>query len=135
MAIIIPPLFTVYRRIKSLQEEGYLKEKMLGIPDLEKMVFTFIIVGMNVEIDSMDRAVSLMREMDRIKTIWETYGQHNIVIVMLCEKENVGDCINEIKKYLTEKNIEINSFDVSTAVESHKLDLSPPFSEVYDFSE
>lgn len=116
---------TVYRRLKDLEDKGMIKKKGVAIPDFEKMGFSSVIVGLNIKTDCVEKVVDYLKGLDNIKFLWKTYADFEIVAVLICDKRNVGTCINSLKNALSELDVEVNDFSASPSISWEKIDFSP----------
>jgi len=57
--------------------------------------------------------------------LWRTYGEHDIVLTILCDKDDVGTCIYNLREALEKRNISINKIDVSVSIFWEKMHLVP----------
>ena len=116
---------TVYRRIDRLEKMGIIKKRISALPSFEKLGLSAIIVGMNLTTADIDKTVRFLKRQSQIKLVWKTYGTHDIVAVLVCDKGDVGACIFNLRNALEKLNIKVLSFDTSTSVVWEKIDLSP----------
>ncbi len=116
---------TVYRRLKDLKEKGVIKEMGMAIPDFEKIGFSSVIVGLNVKNDSVDEVIDFLKKQGNIKFLWKTYANFEIVAVLMCDKRNVGVCINGLKTALQDLDAEVDNFSASPSISWEKIDFSP----------
>lgn len=116
---------TVYRRLHRLEDKGVLKKRLMAFPDFEKVGFSSIIIGINVGLGGLEETIDFLKRLNRVKFLWKTYGEYEIVAVLMCDKENVGDCINNMKKALEKLDAEINEFDAAPSVSWEKAEFTP----------
>ena len=116
---------TVYRRIAKLEEKGIIKRRIMAIPDFSKIGFSAVVVGMNLNPKDIDKAISFLKVQHQVKFLWRTYGHHDIVVTILCDKDDVGTCIYNLRKALEELNITVNRFDISVSVFWEKMLIVP----------
>ena len=116
---------TVYRRLKNLEDEGIIKKKGMAIPDFEKMGFSSVIIGLNVKSDGIDKVVDYLKEQDNIKFLWKTYADFEVMGVLMCDKKNVGACINSLKNALSRLDVEVENFSASPSISWEKIDFTP----------
>ncbi|MCD6089067.1 winged helix-turn-helix transcriptional regulator, partial [Candidatus Bathyarchaeota archaeon] len=82
---------TVYRRISRLEETGVIRRKLAAVIDYKKLNYSVVIIGIKLaSIDSLDKAVSFLKVQHNVKFIWKTYGDHDLIAVIFCDKETVG---------------------------------------------
>jgi len=69
------------------------------------------------------RVVPFLKEHDRVKLIWKTYGTHDIVLAILCDRDDIGSCIHDLRKELAELGVTPAKFDVSISISWEKMQL------------
>ena len=117
---------TVYRRIKILKEKDVIKEETKIIADLDKLGYTFISLGINLRNKKhLDDAIDLYLEHDKVTMLFETFGHHDIIVVAMCEGNKVGESVKRLENLLTEKDIPVKEFEVSSGIRAHKLKFTP----------
>jgi DNA-binding Lrp family transcriptional regulator len=116
---------TVYRRIAKLEEKGVIKRKIMALPDFSKIGFSAVVIGMNLNPKDIDKAISFLKVQHQVKFLWRTYGHHDIIVTILCDKDDVGTCIYNLRKALEENNISVIKFDVSVSVIWEKMHITP----------
>ncbi len=116
---------TVYRRINKLEENGMIKKRVMAVPDFESIGFSSIIIGINVGLGDMERTVRFLKRQKRIKFLWKTYGKYEVVALLMCKKDDVGNCINNLKGFLEELDVDIKEFDASPSMSWEKVDFTP----------
>jgi len=47
----------------------------MAIPDFEKLGLSAVIVGMDMYPNKLERVVPFLKEHDRVKLLWKTYGK------------------------------------------------------------
>lgn len=114
---------TVYRRVNRLRDNGVLKEEVHGLPDLSKLGLTTIIIGLSLNMNNLEKAIDIFSSDNNVKAIWETYGKHDLISIIVSEKDRVGETIRDMKKKFQESEVKVKDFDVSTAISCEKLDL------------
>nr|AGF93048.1 hypothetical protein FLSS-8_0018 [uncultured organism] len=115
---------TVYRRVNRLRDENILREEVHALPDLSELGLTTIIIGLSLNMNNLEKAIDLFNKESNVKAIWETYGKHDLISIIISEKEKVGENIRNIKKKFQESEVKVKDFDVSTAISCEKLDLN-----------
>lgn len=116
---------TVYRRLKKLEEDGVIKKRVMAIPDFERIGFSSIIIGINVGVGNLERTVKYLKKLDQVKFLWKTYGEYEVVAVLMCDKENVGICINNLKEALEDLEVEIEKFTAAPSISWEKIEFAP----------
>ena len=117
---------TVYRRISRLEETGVIRKKLAAVINYKKLDYSVVIIGIKLaSIDSLDKAISFLKEQHNVKFIWKTYGDHDLILVILCDKETVGECIYNFKKALEKLGVSSSKYDISVSISWEKINLSP----------
>jgi len=117
---------TISRRVNKLEEEGFIKGKMMATPHFEKIGYSAVISGISLGLGAnTEKAVELLNEDPNVKFLWKTFGEHDIVAVVLCNQENIGSCIESFREKLVNAGIELEEIDISTSTSWEKLQLSP----------
>jgi len=116
---------TIYRRISKLEKMGVVTRKIMAFPDFEKLNLSAVIIGMNVSPKHLDKLVNFLKKQHQVKFLWKTYGTHDLVLSIICDKGDVGTCIYNLKNALEKLEIEPVKLDSSTSVSWEKIDLSP----------
>ena len=115
---------TVYRRANRLRDDEVLREEVHALPDFEKLGLTSIIIGLTLDMNNLEKAIEILDEEEKVKAIWETYGEHDIISIITSKKEKVGKEIKNLKKKFQESDVKVKGFDVSTAISCEKLNLA-----------
>jgi len=116
---------TIYRRLGKLEKMGIIVRKIMAVPDFEKLGLSVMIVGINASSDDIEKMVRFLKRQPQVKFLWKTYGTHDLIFVVLCDKEDVGECIFELKRFLEKIGVKIARFDVSVSVSWERIDLTP----------
>ena len=116
---------TVYRRLDKLEEEGVLKKRVMAIPNFEKIGFSSIIIGINVGIGDLEKTIRFLKKLGQVKFLWKTYGEYELVAVLMCDERNVGTCINNLKESLQDLNVEISEFVAAPSISWEKVEFAP----------
>lgn len=116
---------TVYRRIERLEKRGVIKKLLSAIPDFDKLNLSAIHVGLNIKQIETDKAIEILKKIPNIKLMWKTYGTHNITMVLLCNKDEIGECVFNLRVSLEKEGIDAHHIDVSTSFSWEKVDFSP----------
>lgn len=120
---------TIYRRLKELEEEGVLEKRIMAIPNFEEIGFSSIILGIKVGIGNLNKIINFLEQVDQVKFLWRTYGEYEAVAVLMCDEQNVGVCINNLKEAIENMDIEVENFVVAPSVSCEKMELAPFESE------
>jgi len=116
---------TVYRRIDKLEKMGIITKRIIAVPNFEKLNLSAVIIGMDVNPGDLDRTADFLKRQHQVKFLWKTYGTHDLVFTIICDKGDVGTCIYNLKKALEKLGIQTTRFDASTSISWEKIDLSP----------
>lgn len=116
---------TVYRRISKLEQVGVIKRKITALPDFSKIGFSAVVVGINLNPKDIEKAISFLKVQHQVKFLWRTYGHHDIIVTILCDKGDVGTCIYNLRKALEELGVQVNKFDVSVSIIWEKMYITP----------
>ncbi len=115
---------TVYRRVKKLEEKKAVKEKNITIPNFGEIGYSFALIGMDVSPEDLDDALEFLKDQDKVKLLWKTYGFYEIIILLISEKDDLGDSVNEMRGELEKRDIEVRRYGVSPGISWEKLDFS-----------
>jgi len=116
---------TIYRRIDKLEKDGLIKRRIMALPNFEKLGLSAVIIGMDAHLTELDKIVHFLKSQNQIKLLWKTYGTHDIVFTILCNKNDVGKSIQELKKALAKLDIMPQKIDVSVSLSWEKMHLTP----------
>jgi DNA-binding Lrp family transcriptional regulator len=116
---------TVYRRIDRLEKKGIISRKILAFPDYTKLNLSAVVIGLNVKNEDLDKTSEFLKDLNHVKFLWKTYGTHDILLILVCDRGEVGDTIYELKQALVKIGIQPLRFDASTSITWEKIDLSP----------
>ncbi|MFX1487172.1 MAG: Lrp/AsnC family transcriptional regulator [Promethearchaeota archaeon] len=116
---------TIYRRLDSLEKREIIQRRIMAQPNFERLNLAVVIFGMNVSPKDLDKAADYLKGLTNVNFLWKTYGTHDIVFAIICDKADVGTCIQNLKKALEERDITITRLDSSTSISWEKIDLSP----------
>lgn len=122
---------TVYRRINGLKERGVIKKDFIKNTSVDVLKFddigiSTLILAMEFDIDSLDKATDFLNERDEVKLILETFGEYDIIAVVFGEKGKERKLVSKLRQDLKDEEIGLENFEVHTA-SFKKLDLTVPF--------
>ena len=118
---------TVYRRIRQLEEKDILKNRLVAIPNFQKLGFSAMAVGITVDIEDIEKAIKYLKNDSRFKVVLRTYGEHDIFAFFLTadpKDKTTPIKIQKIQKKMKNKNIRIESMDTLEVIEWEKIDLT-----------
>ncbi len=117
---------TVSRRINKMEEKGYLEKEMMAVPSFEKLGYSALIAGISIGLgEDVEKAVNILESYSQVKFLWKTFGDHDIIAVLMCDRENIGDCVESFRKELIDGGIELEGLEISTSISWEKLKLTP----------
>lgn len=116
---------TVYRRIDKLEKMGIITRRIMAFPDFGKLNLSAVIMGMDVNPADLERTAEFLKRQHQVKFLWKTYGSHDLVFAIICDKGDVGTCIYNLRQALEKLNIQQTRLDASTSVSWEKIDLCP----------
>lgn len=117
---------TISRRVNKLEENGFIKERMMATPHFEKIGYSAVIAGISIGLgENIEKALETLNEDSSVRFLWKTFGEHDLVAVLLCNKEKIGECIENVRKELVNAGIELEEIDLSTSTSWEKLKLAP----------
>ena len=116
---------TIYRRIDRLEKMGVIDRRIMAFPNFEKLKLSAVIFGMNVSPRDVDKTINFLKKQHQVKFLWKTYGTHDIVFAIICDKGDVGTCVYGLKKALQKLDLAAVRLDSSTSVSWEKMNLSP----------
>jgi len=114
---------TIYRRISRLEKTNIISKRIMGIPAYPKLGLSAILIGIDIAHEDTATAVDLLVKQNDIKLVWKTYGKHNLIIAIVCEKGCEGKAIFDLRERLSK--LKITGFDYSIGFSWEKVDFSP----------
>jgi len=84
-----------------------------------------VIIGINVSTEDIEKTITFPKEQHQVKLLSKTYGIHDIIFTVVCDKADVGTCIYNLRNALHELEIKVDSFDTSASVTWEKIDVTP----------
>jgi DNA-binding Lrp family transcriptional regulator len=114
---------TVYRRVVNLEKEKVITRQIRIALDFEKLRRVVINFGINVEPKNEERAVATLIKLANVKMLWRTYGAHNLVLIVFCDKGEEGKVIDELRHIFEELNV--TSFESCVGFSWEKNDMTP----------
>jgi len=114
---------TIYRRISRLEEMHIISRQIMGVPDYSQLGLSAIVIGLNIAHEDAAAAADLLVRQDNVKLVWTTYGKHDLIVILVCEKGCEGQAIFDFRKKLAKLRVAV--FDISIGFNWNKIDLSP----------
>jgi DNA-binding Lrp family transcriptional regulator len=114
---------TIYRRIDRLEKTDIISKRIMGVPDYTKLGLSAILIGIDIAHEDTAAAVDLLVKQNDIKLVWKTYGKHNLIVAIVCEKGCEGQAIFDLRERLAK--LKVTGFDYSIGFSWEKVDFSP----------
>ena len=114
---------TVYRRIEKLEKNNVIEKKIMAIPNFKVLNPSAICIGMAVAYDDTEKAIEALCQLPHVKLLWKSYGVHNIVAVLICEKGSEGETITSLRQLLSK--FRTSEYHISIGFEWDKVDIAP----------
>lgn len=77
---------TIYRRIRRLEKSHVMNRKVMAVPDFARLNLSAICVGIDVPYEEIENVIELVRMESDVKFLWKTYGEYQVLAVLVCEK-------------------------------------------------
>lgn len=91
---------TIYRRVASLEKRGFMKRITSTLVNFDKLGILALCFATTVTQANHKKAVTILKAQSNVKFLWQTYGNHNLLFFVFCEKNRVGETINAAKNLL-----------------------------------
>ena len=114
---------TIYRRITRLEEMKVITRQTRVILEFEKLDRIAVAVGINVAQKDEQKVIDSLKKCDEVKMMWQTYGAHNLILIMICSKGDEGNKINKLRALLEE--FTVKSVDICVGFGWEKMDMTP----------
>jgi DNA-binding Lrp family transcriptional regulator len=114
---------TIYRRVGRLEKAHAISKRVMAIPDFQKLGLSAICIGINVAYEHLEDVISIIKQQVDTKFLWRTYGIHQCVFVMACEKGCEGAAIAKLRQALVK--FQIAEMHVSIGFIWEKMDFTP----------
>jgi DNA-binding Lrp family transcriptional regulator len=114
---------TVYRRIENLEKMHVIAKKIMAIPDFERLNLSAICIGVDISYEFTEKAVEAIKALPDVKFLWRTYGEHQIIVVIVCEKGCEGRTITNLQKTISK--FHTSMFHVSIGFRWDKTEFTP----------
>lgn len=114
---------TVYRRVALLEKRGLIRRITRTIVDYEKLDIVTLCFACRINQAALKKTFTTLKVHRRVKLMWRTYGDHNVIFIVFCEKGSEGEIIGEIRTILEK----CGTTDVSVSVGFmwEKMDFTP----------
>lgn len=114
---------TIYRRVNKLEKLHFISKKIMAIPDFAKLGLSAICIGMDVPYQNTDKVIDMIKMHPDAKFLWRTYGEHQVMVVMVCEKGCEGGAIEKLKQVLAK--FDLAKMHISIGFAWEKIEFSP----------
>lgn len=114
---------TIYRRMAALEKSGITQKTTRISINYDKIGISRINIALNVKQQKQEEIISVLKTHEKVKYLFKTYGTHNIVMVVLCDKGEEGTAINEVKEIA--ERYGASQIDVSVCFSWEKADSTP----------
>jgi DNA-binding Lrp family transcriptional regulator len=121
---------TVYRRVTSLEKRGLIHRITRTIVDYEQLGIVTICFASKMSQANQKRAFTALKSHKKVKLLWRTYGDHNLIFLVFCERGDEGEIISEMKTLLEKHGA--TDVNVSVGFAWEKTDFSPFSDETPD---
>ena len=108
-----------------LENIDVVHRRIMAFPNYEKLKRVAIIFGVNVPPNSIDKVVAFLKNRDDVKFLWKTYGTHDMIFIIVCDNDNIGNSINDLRKSLEQLEVSTIHLDSSTSISWDKIELNP----------
>jgi DNA-binding Lrp family transcriptional regulator len=95
----------------------------MAIPDFSKLGLSAILIGMDVDVEDNDKVIEAVKQQPKVKFLWKTYGDHQVVVIMTCERGFEGQAITELRNSVAK--LGVNAMHISVGYEWEKIDFVP----------
>jgi DNA-binding Lrp family transcriptional regulator len=119
---------TVYRRVTLLEKRGFIQRITRTVVNYEKLDIVTLSFASRISHANLGKTLATLKSHEKVKLLWRTYGDHNLLFMVFCEKGEVGEAIDEMTSILEKCGATEISVCVGFAWE--KLDFTPFSDEV-----
>ena len=116
---------TVYRRIEKLEKMDLITRKITAFPNFEKLNLSAVVIGLDVKYCELNKAIDILKKQSPVTFLWKTYGSHDLIVILICEKDDIGRNIYDLKNELEKADIHPLTFHESVGVSWEKIHLTP----------
>jgi DNA-binding Lrp family transcriptional regulator len=114
---------TIYRRVNKMEKLHFISKMIMAIPDFAKLGLSAICIGMDVPYQNADKVIDMIKMHPDAKFLWRTYGEHQIMVVMVCGKGCEGGAIEKLKQVLAK--FDLAKMHISIGFAWEKIEFSP----------
>jgi DNA-binding Lrp family transcriptional regulator len=114
---------TIYRRIEKLEKNNVIEKKIMAIPNYKILNLSAICIGMEVAYDDTEKVSEAICKLPNVKLLWKSYGVHNVIAILACEKGNEGETITSLRQLLSK--FRTSEYHISIGFEWDMVNISP----------
>ena len=114
---------TIYRRVTALEKRGLIRRITRSVVDYEKLGIVTICFAFKISQSNQKRAFVALKFHKRVKMMWRTFGDHNVIFLAFCNRGEEGEIIAELKTILEK----CAATEISTSIGFvwEKIDFTP----------
>jgi len=115
---------TIYKRVEQLEKKELILKKVTAIPNYGKLGLTAIFLGVNVEFEGdIDETIKKLQNYQAVNALWKSYGDYQIIGLILCEKGCEGKAIGDFRMALAKKRNRVK--EIAIGFDWLKAELAP----------
>jgi DNA-binding Lrp family transcriptional regulator len=114
---------TVYRRIARLEKNKLIQKRVTAIPNYSNLHLNAVFLGVDANYSQTEEIAKTLAKLPAVKGLWRSYGAHQIVAELICERGCEGNAITDFHEALADSSARISH--VAIGFDWIKLDLSP----------
>lgn len=114
---------TIYRRVALLEKRGLIRRITRTSVDYGRLNIVTLCFACRVNQAALKKTFAVLKDHERVKLLWRTYGYHNMVFIVFCEKGDEGVIIDEINSIL--EKFGAADINVSVGFKWEKMDFTP----------
>ncbi|WGI17755.1 winged helix-turn-helix transcriptional regulator [Methanonatronarchaeum sp. AMET-Sl] len=121
---------TVYRKIKEMEEEGYIQKNRAILPNYNKLDISVVALGISLkDIESEDKVIDILKNDEYSNILFRGYLEHSIISILFCEEGKAGKAVKKIKNEFRQNNINPETVDITISTAIEKIDMLPNLSK------
>ena len=115
---------TIYKRVEQLEKKDLILRKVTAIPNYGKLGLSVIFLGVNVEFEEdIDETIKILQKYQAVNGIWKSYGDYQIIGLILCEKGCEGKAISDFRMAIAKKRNHVK--EIAIGFDWLKAELAP----------
>jgi DNA-binding Lrp family transcriptional regulator len=119
---------TVYRRVTLLEKRGFIQRITRTVVNYEKLDIVTLSFASRISHANLGKTLATLKSHEKVKLLWRTYGDHNLLFMVFCQKGEEGETIDEMTSIL--EKCAATEISVSVGFAWEKLDFTPFSDEV-----